>query len=173
MSSGSGDPNETWESRSYPIMEDMALQRVTWRVQRAGWAVLAMAALAALLGAFSEGPLSSTTATGADGRLDVHYDRFARHDAGMRMEVVLREDAARQAAIRLSPSLTRGFSIETIHPAPAEESGGPDGHTYVFKPGGDTLRIQIDMRPRQRWLLRGEIATAEGPPAAMTMFVYP
>lgn len=173
MPTDSGDPEKTWESKSYPITEDMGLQRVTWRVQRAGWAVLAMAALAALLGVFSEGPLSSSTATGADGRLEVHYDRFARHDAAMRMEVVLRKNAAGQAAIRLSPSLTQGFSIETIHPAPAEESGGPDGHTYVFKPGGDPLRIQIDLRPMKRWLLRGEIAAGEGPPAAVTMFVYP
>lgn len=173
MLADSDDPEKTWESRSYPITEDMGLQRVTWRVERAGWAVLAMVTLAALLGAFSEGPLSSTTVTGADGRLEVHYDRFAHHDAGMRMEIVLREDAARQAIIRLSPSLTRGFSIETIRPAPAEESGGPGGHTYVFKPTDGPLRIQIDLRPRERWFLRGEIATADGPPAAVTMFVYP
>lgn len=161
-------------SRSYPIHEDMALQRTTWWVQRCGWAVLGLLVIASLLGLFSQGPLSTASTTGASGRMEVTYDRFGRNGASTRVTIVVRDGGGGETAITFSKALMDAFAVDTVHPAPREERSTPDGTEFVFaSAGGGPHRVYFDVRPELSGLIRGEISLPSGPPARLTQFTYP
>src|SRR6185312_17388207 len=65
-----------FQSRDYPIREDMGFQRTSWVVERAGWIALTLLLLAALAGLFGHGWLSKDSI--GDGIMRVDYDRFQR-----------------------------------------------------------------------------------------------
>jgi hypothetical protein len=48
-------------SSQFQIDEDLNFQRREWKIQRAGWVTMALVIIAALLGVFGAGPLSSAT----------------------------------------------------------------------------------------------------------------
>ncbi|MEP7151377.1 MAG: hypothetical protein ABI856_06680, partial [Nitrospira sp.] len=60
------------------IEQDLPFQYRQWRLERIGQVLLACCIVAALLGLFGHNPLSTTTGQTSDGRLSIHYDRFAR-----------------------------------------------------------------------------------------------
>lgn len=161
-------------SRAHPIEEDMDLQRTTWWVQRCGWVALGLLVIAALLGLFSQGPLSTASTTGAAGRMEVTYDRFGRNGAATRVEIVVRNGSAEETAITFSKSLMDAFAIDTVHPAPSEERSTPKGTEFVFASAGSgPVRVYFDVRPELSGLIRGEISLPQGPPARLTQFTYP
>lgn len=161
-------------SRSHPIHEDMDLQRTTWWVQRCGWAALGLLVIAALLGLFSQGPLSTASATGAAGRLEVTYDRFGRNGAATRVAIVVRDGGTEETTITFSKALMEAFAVDNVHPAPREERSTPVGTEFVFASAGNgPVRIYFDMRPELSGLIRGEISLPQGPPARLTQFTYP
>lgn len=173
MSADKDCHEQLWTSRTHPVREDMPLQQRTWRVERYGWALLMLLAAAALLGLFAEGPLSSATALSETGRLEIQYDRFARNGAPMRLAAAVHGGNGEDAVLRFSAPLTDAFSIETIRPAPAEERGGPQGDTYVFRTEGRPLVLRFVMRPEKSWLRRGAISLEGEPPIPLTFFIYP
>ena len=62
------------------IAQDLAFQRREWTIQRVAWAVMALVALAGLLGLFGgAGPL--TRAAAGNGALRLDYARFERKHA--------------------------------------------------------------------------------------------
>ncbi|MEQ8266797.1 MAG: hypothetical protein RH982_06355 [Parvibaculum sp.] len=161
-------------SRTYPIHEDMDLQRTTWWVQRCGWAALGLTVIAALLGLFSQGPLSTTTAKGAAGRMEVTYDRFGRNGAATRVTIIVRNGGTGETVIAFSKPLMDAFAVDNVHPAPREERSTPDGTEFVFASAGNgPVRVYFDMRPELSGLIRGEISLPQGPPARLTQFTYP
>ena len=54
-------------SRKYPVREDMRFQRRSWALERVGWAVLALIAIAGLTGALGNGPASRAQASAGRG----------------------------------------------------------------------------------------------------------
>ena len=169
------DPaGEVWSSRSYPIEEHMGLQRITWRIERLGWLALAGLVAAALLGLLGSGVLSTAIATGADGRLEVTYGRFERSGASTGMQVLLGASAQDRVVLRLNAAFMEAFTIESLHPRPAEERSGRDGAEMVFRvTDGAPLRLYFSLRPARIGMVKSEVAVAEGPPARFTQLVYP
>lgn len=173
MSSIEDDDRQLRVSRSHPVHEDMSFQCTTWRMERYGWVALMLLAALALAGLFAEGPLSSATAVSENGRLEIRYDRFARNGAPMRMAVIIHGEGSEEAVLRFSEPLTDTFSIETIRPAPAEERGGPQGDSYVFRAEDRPLTLRFMLRPEKSWLHHGEISLDGEPPIPLTFFIYP
>ncbi|ABS64891.1 conserved hypothetical protein [Parvibaculum lavamentivorans DS-1] len=170
----SHDKAPDWRSRAYPIHEDMDVQRTTWWVQRCGWVALGLLVIAAALGLFSEGPLSTASTTGAAGRMEVSYDRFGRNGAATRISITVRDNDAQELAITLSKPMMDAFAVETVHPTPREERSTPEGTEFVFaSTGGGPLRVYFDVRPELSGLIRSEISLPYGPPARLTQFTYP
>jgi hypothetical protein len=164
---------EVWRSRSHPVREDIAFQRMSWRVQRGGWLAMVAVAGLALLGLFSNGPLSSATATGAGGRLELGYERFLMNGSPTTMRVRVASDRG-QATLLIGASFLEAFRIETTTPEPAEQSGGPDGVEMTFAAAGDgPLVLHFGLRPDAIGRVRSEIRLPGEAPARLTQFVYP
>jgi hypothetical protein len=58
------------------INADLEFQRRVWAAQRIGWIAIGAFVIAALVGVFGQGPLSSAAAGG--NALRIEYERFAR-----------------------------------------------------------------------------------------------
>lgn len=103
-----------------------------WRVHRAGWAIMALAAVAALAGLLGPGPLSNVRAGKESDVLYVEYQRFGRYQAPADFKIFCRPDGE-----QFRISLDRGFiehaEIKEISPEPLEVTLEPDAQNFVFK----------------------------------------
>ncbi|MCK9519893.1 MAG: hypothetical protein M0R74_12850 [Dehalococcoidia bacterium] len=72
------------------IDEDFDFQRRSWVVQRVLWTAGAVVLLAALLGFFGRGVLSSTESSTTEDDVVVSYQRFARLQTPTQIEVTVR-----------------------------------------------------------------------------------
>lgn len=160
-------------SRSHPVREDMALQRTTWALQRAGWLLLAAVVVAALAGAFAVGPLGDGVATGGGG-LEVRYGRFERSGASTRMELRVAAPAGPEVTLRLGDPFLEAFSIDAATPRPAAERSAAGGAELLFRvTPGTPLRVHLDLVPKAAGMVRSDIGLAGAEPARLTQFVYP
>jgi hypothetical protein len=166
---------DPWKDRPSPVKEDMRLQRATWRAQAIGWAALGLFLVAALLGAFSQGPLSGATATSDGGGLAVEYQRLQRSGAGDTVVVrvlSLPEDEA--LTIGIGRSFLQANTIESVSPTPAEAATGADGIALTYPPPtGLPAEIHLAIRPHRAGLSRGAITLNGRETARLTQFTYP
>ena len=129
---------------SLEIGEDMDVQRRTWRAERIGWLGMLVVVLAALLGVFSTGPLSSRTADTPAGDARVRHDRFLRHGAPAHVRIdLLAPPAGGEIDVRLSYSFLESIDVENIHPRPLSGTSGAEGVRYRFAVSGAASGIFI------------------------------
>jgi hypothetical protein len=116
-----------YQSRDYPVREDMAYQVKVWRFERWGWYVLVLLVVLGLCGVFSRGPLSFRDVHASDGKLRVQYEVFHRNGSTnpMVISVVGVPDAL--VEVELSGSLLDGSSVETMLPEPVRSSSAGEG----------------------------------------------
>jgi hypothetical protein len=138
------------DDRTYPIREDMAFQRRSWRMERAGWILIALVTLAALAGVFFHGPASYARVRNADNSWAVEYERFAHKTVVTHFTLRAAAPVADQILIRLSPAFAETHEIESIQPPPSRASGGTYGLELVFaRSGAGDVAIRIAARPRR------------------------
>lgn len=168
------DPERCWTSRSQPVAEDMDLQRKTWKFERCGWVALTGVIALAVLGCFANGPVSSTSAADASGRLRVVYERLQRAGVPTRLELRIASGAQDPVAVHLSEAFVRSFHIEAVHPEPASQHARKNGVEMVFHPARDgTPTVRLAVRPRGLWLSSSEVGLAGEGPVRLTHFVFP
>ena len=153
------------------IDENLAFQIREWRVQRAGWWLLALFVAAGLAGVFGGGPLSSAGTAASGGRLRVEYERFIRRGALTRIAVHL-DAAPAQAAqgLRLSRRYFDGVRIQQVTPPPRTTQIGPSDVTMTFDVPGQST-IVIDLEPLSAGTHQAVIAAANGS-ATFTQYAY-
>ena len=159
------------------IDEDRAHQRLEWRIERVGWAVMAALALAGVLGLLGNGPLGRAHAEG--GGLALDYDRLQRAKAPTEYRFHVDPALARDGTLRLrfSDALLEEVEIETIVPEPDSVRAGPGFTEYAFAVArGDrdrAARIALHYRPTTFGPVRGRVWTEGAPPLDVAHFVYP
>lgn len=150
------------------------MQRAHWMFERIGWYALVAVIVAALLGLFSNGPLSRTTVHDPSRKLTVEFDRLARNGASGEMRLHADPQPGQDVTVRFSPAFMRAVTLTTIEPQPREARSSADGTEYVFgRRTGAPLDIYLAVLPQRVGLVRGEIALDGNAPAAVTLFVYP
>jgi hypothetical protein len=102
------------------IEQNLAQQRREWTIQRIGWVVMVLLALAALLGLFGGGPFSEGTAGDRDGPLWVEYPRFARLQAPAELRLHVGSEAVpgNEARVWLDRDFIENVQIQHITPEP-------------------------------------------------------
>ncbi|HSX71187.1 MAG TPA: hypothetical protein VLF16_09650 [Pseudomonas sp.] len=160
-------------SRTYPVHENMPLQRMAWRMERLGWYCLVLLAVLALAGLFSKGPLSTATVASADNSLRLEYQRFARNGAQSQLMIDAR-GAGESLDIVLAGELLDGFSIESMQPQPQQSTSHP----------GNGLRLRMATNEQGQVRVRIQLKAGGVGPFASTLsladqqvelrqFIYP
>ncbi|WP_033788755.1 hypothetical protein [Pantoea septica] len=106
------------QSRHYPIKENMPWQRIEWRIQHAGFALLLLVVVAGAAGLFSKGWLSNQSVASTDKRLSVDYERFGRRESNMDMTLHLRQLRGEDYQIRLRGPQLDDIQLQTLQPQP-------------------------------------------------------
>ncbi len=162
------EPSEQseWSSRSYPIEEDMKLQRREWHAETIGWICLFSVLAAALLGVFSHGVLSSARAV--SGPLWVEYERFVRFEADHDLRINFSG-----SEVLIGPSFFKSVSVTSIVPPPAEAQSGPRGVGLRYASSdGEPMFVDLGFRATAVGLVRTKIS-AGGSEVSFWQLVYP
>jgi len=171
-----GHPAHSDTGANLPVLydEDMAFQRVQWRVERAAWAILALLLVLALAGVFAAGPLARATAIDSAGRMLVDYPRFVRNGAVTRMEVHVTPDGTGAFTIILDRAFMRAFKLDTVQPAPTMSRTGPQGIELTFGAAADGPgSVYITVMPQGVAVADNRIGVAGGGQAQLRQFIYP
>ena len=159
------------------LIQDMTFQRREWVVQRIGWVVMALVLIAAILGLFGYGVLSTAKASDPSGKLDVQYERFGRIDAAADLQV--RIDRSLFEGDRVELWIDRSFidaqQIDSITPEPIEVEPGELRCTFVFPAprGDDRAYIVFHLAPQKAGKYYGQVGVPQGQSVMVRHFVYP
>jgi hypothetical protein len=165
---------EELDNRTYPIREDMQFQQRSWLLERIGWAVLTLVALAARGGIFFHGPASYTRARNADNSLAVQYERFAHKTTLTYFTIRATAPIASELMIRLSPAFADVHDIESIQPPALRRSSGTYGLDLVFpRSAAGDIAVHIAARPK-RFGVMSLLVEAEGRSSLnLKQLIYP
>ena len=168
------EQDDDFRSRSYPFQESMQLQQRQWRIERVGWCVFALVLLLALVGAFSQGILSETTAETPDKSLAVTHQRFERHETVTQLTIEAQAAGDQGLALEITGDLLDKLTIQTIWPEPVNSASLDGGLRLQFNTddqGAATVRLSL--RPDRWGFSRGEVAIEGGQSVTIDQFIYP
>lgn len=163
---------------------DDRLQARLWRLQRLGWAAMALVVVLALAGGFGDGWLAAATVADETMAVRLGYQRIVRAERTTRLELAA---ALPATATRLDVWIDRGYlaavdGLEAM-PAPARTAAAGDGVRFSFdvapRPGPATdvgiadVRITLALMPRRPGRLAGRIAAAGAAPLPFRQWVLP
>ena len=159
------------------INEDIAHERLEWRLERIGWTVMALVLVAALAGLLGPGPLSSAIRTGNDSKLRLEYNRFVRAEGPTLLRIRSAADLATNGQLRLwiGREYIETVEIKHIDPEPASVEISGDRLIYVFKvsdPAQPTTVI-FHLEPDAFGLSTLKIGIDEQTQLTARQFVYP
>ena len=159
------------------IDQDLRFSQREWRTQKAGWLVMLLLILAALLGVFGRGPLSPQQAVTANGRLILAYDRVARHSATdvLRLAIAPTAVSGDTVSIWFDRAYMHARAIESISPEPQGFSSSGDRIVYRFRVD-DPARpavIAFLTNPRDIGRRRGSAGIVGGDSLRFAQFILP
>ncbi|MCW2292406.1 hypothetical protein M2262_002456 [Pseudomonas sp. BIGb0408] len=161
------------QDRSYPVQENMRIQKQYWGIERIGGWILLIIVTLTLFGLFSDGMLSTTTARGVDNTLHVEYERFMRNGATSNL-IIDASGLQGLGRIEITGEMLEGSTLESIHPQPKSAStlektgislqvlGDQSGH----------VRLHLALRADGTGLYRSRIM-ANGKAIDFWQFIYP
>ena len=162
---------DEFASRQYPIRENMAFQRRTWIIQRAGWLALAAIAIAALLGLFGGGVLSKRVATGPG--MSIAYERFERYSRVASFVIRFTDGQRTERRLHLNNAFQHGFEIASIQPAPTRSETSADGLVLTFAGASTPGQVVIWANPHVYGGVELSARADDNPPLNLRIFIYP
>jgi hypothetical protein len=169
-------PKAAAQSGAFPIQEDLRCQEVTWAVERAGWAVMALIVVAALAGLFG-GSMTRDESKDPSGRLHVSYQHYQRHLDPTDMTLSVETQGQSLFEITIDATLAASFEIRSITPQPIESQAHEGGLLLKFAASPDSgapARIRITGVPTGAGSVAGNIGLiGESSGAPLDIFVYP
>jgi hypothetical protein len=157
------------------IEQDLEHEKTAWRVRRIGWTVLFLLWLAGLAGLFGSGPLSWSTASAPNLRLE--YERFVRAVAPQELTLHLGPGVTTHPKVRLwvDRKYLDDQQIESIVPEPESVEAGTERVVFLLsiadlgKPASVVFRLQT----QRAGSLDGRIGVEEGDALRFHQIVYP
>lgn len=162
--------------RTIELDEHIDVQRRTWRVQRAGWVVMAVLLGSGLVGLFGAGPLSTATVRDPEGAFLVSYAHIQRQSSPSEIEIAVSEQGTRagEATIVSSLAFDRAYRVERITPPPVGAAATGAGTSYRFMvEHGAPVTIIFSVKPKRPGIFRPVLRLGEAPPAELWVAVLP
>lgn len=123
-----------WRGTALQLDESERFTRREWAVTRVAWGMLAALVVAALLGVFSNGPVSHTVAASESGDLVVGYQRFVRQLGTTSLNLSARPDpGAATVTLVVSPEYLAKNEVEQVVPEPSSVRATGRGVEYQFQ----------------------------------------
>lgn len=164
-------------SEGVEVARDLPFQKREWVFERVGWAVMAVIVLLALLGLLGNGPLSSTSAADALGRVKVEYDRFLHYQepSRLRIHVSGAVTAGDEFRLAFSQDFLDRVEIKRIDPVPTSAETGEGRHVYVFRVAdrGKPTTVTVHFEAERPGVLDARLEAGGGEPLEFWQFVYP
>jgi hypothetical protein len=159
------------------IAEDMEAQRRSRAFQLIGSTLMAVVALAGLLGLFGgAGPLSRATTGSQKAPLSIDgYERFLRFSKPTTLQAHL-DPTGGEARVWLSRENVESVQLQEIDPQPNRVEAAPDRFVYVFDAAARSDRpatITFGLQPDQIGPLEGRMGLDGGTSLTFGQFVYP
>ncbi len=157
--------------------QDLKLQEWEWKWQRVGWVVLTLLIVAAMLGAFGTGPLSSASAGGDAAGFSVDYQRVVRHQGESRLTIHVNGDqvSGGQVGLWLGADYMNTIRVTQISPEP-EEVRATDGrlvHVFNVEEPAALITINIDLVPQEMGRLTVDMGIMDGGDVSFRQFSLP
>lgn len=160
---------------SLDVRRHDAFHRREMSLVRVGWVALSLFLAAGLLGLLGPGPLSSRTAVGPRGLVEVEYQAMAHIEADDSLTLRFAPEAVEDGTIvvDLVGDWVHAVEWQGVTPQPAGESLVPNGLRLEFDAAGEGVtQVQIFFRPQALWR-QSAVATVRGDAAAFHPFVLP
>ncbi len=162
--------------RGLEIEQDAEFQRREWRMERAGWVVLAIVVIAAAAGLFGGGPVSHARASDQSGHLVIEYERFLRASAPSELHLQVFPAAATGAEVTVwaDQSYLRDVEVSSIVPAPkrVEQRGRRILYVFSSNDAAEPSEITFRYEPTRAGRLNGRFGVSEGAPAEVRQFAF-
>lgn len=159
------------------IGQDLKFQRREWTIQRIGWVVMALIAVAALLGLFGGGPLSEGSASAEDGSLELAHARLDRKRSPSELRLTIAGGTAQDGEVRVWLALPylAGVEIQQIQPEPEQVEAGADRLVYVFRVSdpNQPAEVVFQLEHGTFGLKTGRVGLDGGPELEFRQLVYP
>lgn len=154
--------------------QDLEFQRLSWKIERAAWLVMALLMIGGLLGAFGSGPLSRVS-TGETNKLQLEYERFGRYESPSSLKIHLKAPAeSEEARIKISRSYFDAVRLERIIPEPVSVRVVDGWLDYTFKVDAPaTLSVKVDVTTQTFGRVEGTVASQDGAQLSFYQFIYP
>jgi hypothetical protein len=158
------------------INQDLNVQRQMWKIQRVGWAAMALIVVLGLAGVFGHGPASRVSAGDRQGPLWIEYERFGRHQGSSELRLHIGPaDRSNPITIWIGPDYAAHVDIQQIIPTPVRSTLVDQGFAFDIdaadqrKPDVITLLLQF----RNIGWVAGEIRSPGTDPVPIRQFIYP
>jgi hypothetical protein len=133
-----------------PIEDEISLHRKGWVIQRIGWILMFAFLIAALLGLFGEGPLSSKNIR--VGNINIAYERFCRYEHGIKIKLQSSDENINTVSI--PQDYLENFRVSDIVPEPQKQVALAGYVNYQFE-GTDNKVISFYLTPVKRKTVKG------------------
>jgi hypothetical protein len=165
------------EGGSLDVSEDIGFEQRFWKIERIGWAVMAMVIVCALAGLLGPGPLSKQRRADATGSISAEYNRFDRYQAPTMLRLMVPTNLVENGEVRVS--LSAGFvdSIELQHvdPTPEHVETTGDEMTFVFLAPdiAQNASIVFHYQPNRFGRTPATVAVGKNTMLHLSQFFYP
>jgi hypothetical protein len=159
------------------VGQDLEFEKRWWKIERTGWALIALVLLAALLGFLGPGPLTKQTAGDRHGPLWLEYYRFHRYQAPVELRVNVGAEAAKDnhLAIWINQQYIDAIHIDHVDPEPESVELADQRFIYTFKAAELSAagRIVFHFKPTAFGKTPVRIGLVNGEEIGFTQFFYP
>ena len=157
------------------IEQDLPFQYRQWRMERLGQVLIACCIMAAILGLFGHSPLSTAARQTVDGRLSIHFDRFARTESNSDLLVTFESPKGADGIVRLwlDQEYLDAFKVTAVSPVPIRGEARDGARAFVFQTDGSRFTATLSGQFQAVGMVQGSVKVDEGETLAVTHFVWP
>ena len=153
--------------------------RLGWTLERIGWGFMAATMLAAVVGLFGNGLLSTAETSGADAAT-VRYPRFGRAHSPFELEVGWSAGASdaegpRDAVLWIDRAYLDDFAIEEVRPPPVAVTLDSKRIQYSFRVSEPNVRVAVEftLRAKHGGVFSGSLGFGEQPGLTVRQYIFP
>ncbi|MBW3537916.1 hypothetical protein KY386_00310 [Candidatus Parcubacteria bacterium] len=144
--------------KSIQVEQDLAHQRLFWKIERAGWLLMVLLIGAALLGLSGAGGRLNQATARAEG-VELEYQPFMRQLAPSQLTVRINRAAGDGFTFRLDRDYLSQLQIQAITPEPDSVTAVRDQLEFKFPADESSpLSVKLDIQPEAVGTVNGGIA---------------